>query len=258
MALTSTHNARLHEIRKAAKAGRPTPDGLIVAEGPHLLEELFDSAWRAEQIYGTEGALVHHAGLVSRLGAPATEVSGRGFASIAATEASQGLLALVRPKHWTWSDLTGGRALVVVLDAVQDPGNVGAIVRSAEAFGASGIILIEGSARASNGKVLRAAAGSLFRLPFLEGIGRSMAVEHLAAAGLQSYALEATGPTAFTGVDLRVPCALLVGNEGAGLSGEFFAAAQTIAIPTARVESLNVAIACSLVLFEAARQRSGS
>ena len=255
VALTSTHNPRLQEIRKAAKAGRRTPDDLIVAEGPHLLEEVLGSAWRVEQIYGTAEALGRHAGLLRQASAPVTEVSARGFASMAGTETSQGLLALVRPRCWTWDDVVAGRALVVVLDAVQDPGNVGTIIRSAEAFGASGIVLTEGCARVSSGKVLRAAAGSLFRLPFVEAVGRATVLKQLTA--LRLYALDAAGRTSLIDVDLSVPCALLVGNEGAGVAGELLSRVESISIPTSRVESLNAAIACSLVLWEAARQRKG-
>ncbi len=171
--LTSTHNPRLQEIRRAALSGRPTADGLIVAEGPHLLEEVLRSSWKVEEIFCTAEAPVRFSGLFARTPVPVTELSPRAFESIATTEATQGVLALLRPREWSFEELIAGKALTVILDTIQDPGNAGTIARSAEAFGATGIILTEGCARVSNGKVLRAAAGSLFRIPYLEGVTRS-------------------------------------------------------------------------------------
>lgn len=256
MALTSLQNPRLQEIRKAAKAGRPTPDGLIVAEGPHLLEEVLRSSWGVREIYGTGEALERCSRQITRAAeAEVLEVSPRAFASIASTEATQGLLTLLRPREWTWQEVTVEPSLVVVLDAIQDPGNVGTIVRSCEAFGASGVVLTEGCARVSNGKALRAAAGSLFRLPLLEALPRAEILRHLDVRPLRLYALCATAQMRLEEADLRSPCALVVGNEGAGISREFLAVSEGLRIPTARVESLNAAVACSIPLFEAARQR---
>lgn len=256
MRLTSTHNPRLQQIRRAALSGRPTPDGLIVAEGPHLLEEVLRSAWKAEEIFCTGEAPIRFSGLFARAPAPVTELSPRAFESIATTETTQGVLALLRPREWSFEELIAGRALTVILDAIQDPGNAGTIARSAEAFGATGIILGEGCARVSNGKVLRAAAGSLFRIPYLEGVTRSQIVELFEDARLRVYALAGESETPLTSCDLRSPCALLIGNEGAGLSGELFAWGESVRIPTVRVESLNAAVAASIALFEAARQRN--
>jgi len=259
VALTSPQNSRLQEIRKAAKAGRPTPDGLIVAEGPHLLEEVLRSEWRAREIYGTGEALERFSGLLSKAQeAEVVEVAPRAFASIASTETTQGLLTLLRPRAWTWQEVTAEPALAVVLDAIQDPGNVGAIVRSSEAFGASGVVLGQGCARISNGKVLRAAAGSLFRLPVIEAVTRAEILRHLGALPVRFYALDAKAETPLQEAELRSACALLVGNEGAGISREMLAVSDAIRIPTVRVESLNAAVACSVALFEAARQRGAA
>ncbi len=256
MRLTSTHNPRLQQIRQAALAGRPTADGLIVAEGPHLLEEVLRSSWKVEEIFCTAEAPARFSGLFARAPVPVTELSPRAFESIATTETTQGVLALLRPREWSLRELIAGKALTVVLDAIQDPGNAGTIVRSAEAFGATGIIFGEGCARMSNGKVLRAAAGSLFRIPYKEGVTRSQIVDLLEGAGLRVYALEGESKTPLTRCDLSGPCALLIGNEGAGLPRELLALGESARIPTVRVESLNAAVACSIALFEAARQRN--
>ncbi len=256
MQLTGIHNSRLQEIRKAAFSNRPTSDGLIVAEGPHLLQEVVGSRWRVEEIYCSVETSVRFAGLFARMPAPVTELSSRAFHSIASTEASQGVIALLRPRLWSFEEAIAGNSLLIVLDAVQDPGNAGTIARSAEAFGASGIIFMEGSARVSNGKVLRASAGSLFRVPYLEAVTRSQIVELLGGSGLRVYALAGGSETVLTACNLRERCVLLIGNEGAGLSTELLRLGQGVRIPTGRVESLNAAVACSIALFEAARQRN--
>jgi len=146
-------------------------------------------------------------------------------------------------------------ALIVALDGMQDPGNAGTIVRSAEAFGASGVVLLEGSVRVPNGKFLRATAGSIFRLPLLESVTRTEFLEQVRSLGLPLYALTSRDGTSLRKANFRVPCALVVGGEGNGVSTELLGAASPLSIPARNVESLNAAIACSLALFEAARQR---
>lgn len=258
MPLTSAKNPLLQTIRRAARAGRPTDDGLIVAEGPHLVEEAMRGKWRVEEILLTPEGRMRYAGLVHRAECEVIEVSARAFASTAATESTQEVLALVRPCEWAWSEVTAASALVVVLDGIQDPGNAGTIVRSAEAFGATGVVLLKGCAGTANGKLLRASAGSIFRIPFLEGIAASELVAHIEASKLTFYALLPSGEMELSQAEFRGGCALAVGSEGAGVSTEIAAAAQGVRVPTGRVESLNVAIACSIALFSAQQQRSAA
>jgi len=256
MQLTSTKNPLLRSIRGAAAAGRPTEDGLIVAEGPHLLEEALSGEWQIEQVFATPGALNRHADLLSRIDAEIREISARAFESVAATEASQELLALLRPRAWNWAELVAGRALVVALDAMQDPGNAGTIVRSAEAFGATGVILLQGSVRVANGKFLRATAGSIFRMPFVESWEANEFIKQAQRRHLGLYALVPAAGTILAENDFRQPCALAVGSEAHGISLELARHMRPISIPTGKVESLNAAIACSIALFEAQKQRS--
>jgi TrmH family RNA methyltransferase len=176
---------------------------------------------------------------------------------MAATETTQGIVALLRPRTWSWQDMAGNPPALVVLDGIQDPGNAGAIVRSAEAFGATGIVFLAGCVRVANGKLLRASAGSIFRIPFLEGVA---AADFLTQASevfrVPVYALDASGENTVTGMDFSEGCALVVGSEGAGVSPAIRRRAAGLTIPTCKVESLNAAVAASIVLFEAARQRS--
>ncbi len=258
MLLTSSHNPLLQKLRRAVELGRPLETGAIAAEGPHLIAEALGSRWTIEQIFCSTNALERHSNLLS---APAlrniemTEVSERAFKSVADTEHDQGVIALVRPRSFGWSDVLGSSGPVVILDGIQDPGNAGAIFRSAEAFGASGVALVSGCVRISNGKFLRAAAGSLFRLPFIDNVQHSEVIEQTKVSNRRLYSLAAKARAAITEEHFSQPFALVVGSEGSGVSQELCAASQALSIPTRGVESLNAAVACSVALFEAARQR---
>jgi TrmH family RNA methyltransferase len=255
MQLTSIKNPLLQTIRRAAAAGRPTENGLIVAEGPHLLEEALRSEWKIEQVLATARARARHSELLPKVDAEIVEVSERAFASTATTDTSQEVLALVRPRMWSWKDLLRPSALVVALDGIQDPGNAGTIVRSAEAFGATGVVFLNGCVRVANGKLLRAAAGSLFRVPFLEAIEIAELVQQLHLQGVRLYALVMKATATLDDADLQLGCALAVGSEGLGMTRELLVAAHAVSVPTANVESLNAATACSIALFEAYRRR---
>jgi len=238
---------------------------LVAAEGPHLLSEALSSHWTLEAVLATAGAQSRFADLFQRCSAAVIECSERAFEAASSTEHSQGVLALLRPKAWTWPDLlrpASNRAapLIVVLDSLQDPGNAGAIMRSAEAFEASGVVFLGGSVQPVNGKLLRAAAGSAFRVPYLSPVDREEALGNLTAAGCRLFGLAArsaldTASSDLFRADLRQSVALVVGNEGSGLSPLVAAKTYSLSIPTHGVESLNAAVACSIALFEASRQR---
>ncbi len=163
---------------------------------------------------------------------------------------------LLRPRKWNWADLIPAQPLIVVLDGIQDPGNAGTILRSAEAFGATGVVFLEGCVRIANGKFLRATAGSIFRLPHLEGMMMDDFLRKIRSSGLKLFALAAQSRTSITQADLHSGCALAVGSEGAGISQVLISEADLVSIPISGVESLNAAIACSIALFEARRQRN--
>lgn len=208
------------------------------------------------------------------------------FASASGTETPQGIAALVRPRAGTFDDLVSGIPLVLVLAGVQDPGNVGSLVRTAEAFGVSGIAAcaagVIGTANPYSPKALRSSAGSALRLPIVRGVSAPVLLAQLKVAGVRVYAAcpdivsqsnsdgAAKGALAPWEIDWRTPAALLVGNEGAGLPAELVRSADGIVrIPHARqaargpegqsagaaAESLNAAVAGSILLYEAARQR---
>jgi TrmH family RNA methyltransferase len=255
MRLTSLQNPLLKSVRRAAARGRATDDGLYIAEGPHLLAEALRGGWRIEKILGTEFAFEKHATLLERVQAEQIEISSETVSTIADTETSQELLTLLRPREWSWNELLGESALLVILDAIQDPGNAGTIIRSAEAFGATGVLFLKGSVRVSNPKLLRAAAGSIFRMPFLEAVESRWFLKEAGRSGISLHSLSPVAKTDLTKANFVQATALAVGSEGAGLSPEIAGASEGLAIPTRNVESLNAAVSVSIALFEAYKQR---
>ena len=257
MIITSAQNPLLQDVRKAAASGSFTEDGLVVAEGPRLLEEALRGTWSIEQVLTTVEARSRWSNLLERVNTEIVEVSDRAFRAVSAIENSQGLLALLRPRKWNWNELPERGGLLVILDAIQDPGNAGTIVRSAEAFGASGVVLLKGSVRISNGKFLRGTAGSLFRLPYFDDLLFGQLRSQLIVKGLALYALSARAGRHLLETDLTGNCALVIGNEGTGVCAAIMESATAIRIPAANVESLNAGVAGSIALFEAMRQRQG-
>jgi TrmH family RNA methyltransferase len=179
---------------------------------------------------------------------------------VSTTQTSQGVVTLVRPPEWTLEQLLRGRALVVALDGMQDPGNAGAILRAAEAFGATGAIFLKGSVSPYNPKTLRASAGSLFRVPFLHGVDAAAVLAALQQNQVRLYAAmparEGKASRSPAQVDFTASCALIIGNEARGVGPELRSAALDVSIPTAAVESLNAAVAAGILLYEAQRQRT--
>ncbi len=260
--LTSRENRWLKKFRAALK-GSPD-DACIAVEGVHLVQEALRSGLAIEAILVSAAGERHLGKLSPRLtrAIQLLRTSDRLFDSVTGTETPQGIAALVRPKEFSFDDLLkGGAPLVVVLVGVQDPGNVGTIVRSAEAFGATGAVATRGTAQPFSPKALRGSAGSALRLPIVSGIAPAIILAQLRVAGLQIFAATSSGTVGAllpSAVDLKSPCALLIGNEGAGLPPEIERAAdQLVRIPLAApVDSLNAAIAAAVLLYEAARQRN--
>jgi RNA methyltransferase, TrmH family len=262
----SKDNARLKELRKALAAagrsahGRASRASLVGIEGPHLLEEALHAGLRVKTIFVAQDS----GRLLDALRVPRdTEilrVSAKLLNSALTTESPQPIAALVEPPDWTWShvlDVNPKRAaLVVVLAGIQDPGNLGTILRSAEAFGATGVVSLPGTVSAWNPKAVRASAGSVFRVPFLAA-SEQECLEKLHEAGVKILSTSVQAAQPAEPVDLTGPVALIIGNEGNGVAGDLEAkadAAITIPYP-GPVESLNAAVAASVLLYEAARQR---
>ncbi len=259
--ITSAANPLVKDVRYAVARAGLTEEGWCVAEGFHLLEEALRSDCAVRRVIAAESVRSAAEGHVRGLGGiPVTVVPDSLLQSISGAETSQGVISLVEPKEWKLEQLFRGDSLLVVLDGLQDPGNAGAIVRAAEAFGASGVMFLKGTASPFNSKTLRAAAGSLFRIPFLHGLDASLARAALQQNRVTLYAAVPAGKGALAqelgAVDLTARCALAIGNEARGVSSSLRSAALDVSIPTVGVESLNAAVAAGIILYEARRQRA--
>jgi TrmH family RNA methyltransferase len=249
--LSSAKNPLLKDVRKAVARGSLTESGLCVAEGWHLLDEAVRSRMRIGEVLVAEAA---RSAAESR-GLDCTFLPDALFREVMSTEMSQGVISLVQPPHWEFQQLLGpAPALVMILDAIQDPGNAGTILRAAEAFGCTGVCFAKGSVNPYNPKALRASAGSVFRVPLVTGYTPGEILAELGAITI--YAATAGADRMVQDVPLGEPCAIVLGNEGSGVGPEFRAAATPVSIPTRSVESLNVAMAASILVYEARRQRT--
>ena len=257
--LTSTKNPLLKDVRRAIGRGGLTSDGNCIAESIHLLEEAIRSKCVIETVIASESA---YAAVVHRVeglrGVYVVRVPDTLYEEISATESAQGVMALVKPPAWQFDQLLRGNPLLVILDGIQDPGNAGAILRAAEAFGATGVIFVKGSVNPYNPKAIRASAGSLFRVPLVAGLDARLVAATLSDHNVALYAAMPRADVSLTNTDLSQPCAVVIGSEGRGVSASIQDAAKGLRIPTSDVESLNAAVAAGILLDECWRQRTSS
>src|SRR5271168_1429495 len=192
--LLSARNTLLKDVRKAIARGTLTEDGLAVAESFHLLEEALRSDCEIPAVFAAESVRAavesHVRGLKkTRIHVLPDDI----FRGLSATEASQGVMALVRPPQWSVDQLFRGHSLTVVLDGLQDPGNAGAILRAAEAFGATGVAFLKGTVSPYNPKCLRASAGSAFRVPLVPAMDPHLVLAAVHQKKVEMFALTPTG-----------------------------------------------------------------
>jgi len=257
----SKQNSRVKQLRRALANPGHERDGLAGIEGPNLLVEAMRAGLRIHCACASEG---NEEWLERQALSAETEVlilPREVLSSALTTETPQPIAALVEQPMWTWADLASNRqkaaALIIVLAELQDPGNMGTIIRSVEAFGATGVICLPGTVSAWNPKAVRASTGSVFRVPMLSGSAESTIVR-LRDSGIKSLAAVVQNAQPADLIKLDGPVALLIGNEGNGVPPELAAQADgaiTIRCP-GPVESLNAAVAASVLLYEASRQRA--
>lgn len=246
------------QVRALQRRKKRQEEGLFLAEGVRVVEDLLDSPAEVEWVLAASsledsGRGATLIGGVERRRIPLRVIPDDLFLKLAPTEHSQGVLAIARVPRSEWGAVESAaeRQVVLLLDAVQDPGNLGTLTRTAEALGAAAVVVLPGTVDPWNPKAVRAAAGSLFRMPILTSSWAD-AQERLRAAGYRLLAAEAGGAQAEQGQG-RV--GLVLGNEGAGISPEIRAAVDgTIGVPLrGRAESLNVAAAAAILLYELTR-----
>lgn len=249
---------------KATVKLKKTPDrqGGFLVEGPHLIEAALAAGAEFREVFFTAGFRTDREGQrllrqLSRATARLAEVPEAVFSKLSDTEAPQGILAVATLPAVGLEGLRLSAApLLVICDAVQDPGNIGTIIRSADAAGADAVVLLPGCAAVFGPKALRATAGSIFTIPVVDA-GAGALLEFLLSKGIPLWGADACADLPVFKADLRRAVALAVGNEARGLSEPLRrGAARLISIPIAgKAESLNAAMAATVILYEALRQR---
>lgn len=260
------HNALVKELRQAFARSEQTENGDCAIEGLRIMEEAIRSGLRFRAIFFKESAQNLAERLMPQIGTHVESLllPDKLFDGSVPSESPQGVAALVRWKEFSLADvlerLQVGPVIVVV--GLQDPGNLGTILRSAEAFGSAGVVLGEGTVSPFNSKVIRASAGSIFRLPVLVAKAAGGMEEVTGKLRKENVHLIATSSHKGTPLDqarMTGSLAVFIGGEGSGLPRSLMSQVdELVAIPhTPQVESLNAGVAGSIVLYEAARQRRG-
>jgi len=258
------HNALVKELRQAFARGLRTAEGDCAIEGVRIVEEAIRSGLRFRAVFFRDSAAERAERLLPQIGSHVETLllPDRLFDGAVPSETPQGVAALVRLKEFSLEDVLERLQLgpILFIAGLQDPGNLGTILRSAEAFGSAGVLLGEGTVSPFNSKVVRASAGSVFRVPIVsvkKAVGVDVLCTKLRAQGVRLLAASSHKGTPLDQAKLTEPAAIFVGSEGSGLPRHFISQMdETIAIPhSPQVESLNAGVAAGIVLYEAARQR---
>lgn len=253
--ITSASNSQVRNIiNLLKKSGERKRHGLFVIEGIRMFREVPPES--VQSVYVSESFAKEHGEALC--GLCFETVKDSVFEHMSDTCTPQGILASVRMPEYTLEDiLRAANPLIIVLENIQDPGNLGTIVRTAEGAGASGIIMSKDTADIYNPKTVRSTMGSVYRLPFIYAEDICAAVRDLGKMGIKTCAAHLEGSQEYYNIDYTGPAAVLIGNEGNGLTEKLTAAAQSrIRIPMeGKLESLNAAVSAAVILYEAARQR---
>ncbi|MBI3933063.1 MAG: RNA methyltransferase [Acidobacteria bacterium] len=257
------HHPLLKRLRAMVRSGSLLDSGEnageVLLETPNLIEDAIRSGVSITAVLIRADASAVARGLLTKMapGVKRYEVEPILFPELTSTEHNPGIIALASAPVWKQQDLFAGRLpLILVLAGIQDPGNLGTILRAAEAFGASGVLATKGTVSPFNAKSVRAASGTLFRLPIVSGLTTPQVVSLLRREKVALLSSVARGGKLLAEVEVVKPVALALGAEGAGLPRDLELAGIPVSIPMARpVESLNVAAAAAIFLYEIARQR---
>ena len=252
----SAANKKIKQLQGYNRSSKKRREaGVFVAEGIRLCREVPDK-------YLTEVYLTPDLeGEADALKAPYFLVDGAVFSKISDTQTPQGILALCSRPEYRFDDILGDgkhTPLVVVLEDIQDPGNLGTIMRVSEAAGVTGVIMSRGCADIFSPKAVRATMGSIFRVPFIVTEDIEASISDLKAKGVTVYAAHLKGSEDYAKLDFKKPSAFLIGNEGNGLKDETAALAdKRLFIPMeGQIESLNAGVATAVLVYEAHRQRA--
>lgn len=267
MIISSLSNSIIKETARLKKAGERKEQGLVLIDGAREIELAVKSGWEITALFYCP-ALIKRVRIKSASGAGGKffglasqkiiEITATVFNKICYKEKPDGFLATARPRETSLSDIKLGKSpLIVILEAVEKPGNLGAILRTAYAVGADAVIINNSQTDIYNPNVIRASEGYVFREKIVKA-SISETVKWLKEKKIKSFAAATSGPKNYTKVNLRGPAAIVLGSEADGLSEEWLKAADElikISMPVG-MDSLNVSVATAVILFEALRQRS--
>jgi TrmH family RNA methyltransferase len=265
--VSSRQNALVKDLRKAFSQGEPTADGCMAVEGVRIIEEAIRSGLRFQALFFSDAGSAQATRLLPQIGSQVEVLllPDEVFLSAVSTESPQGVAALIKLKPFKFGDLLEQSGagllskdqLLVGVAGIQDPGNLGTIIRSAEAFGALAVLLGEKTVSHFNPKAVRGSAGSVFRQPLVR-VKMAETILRLKQQGMRVIATSSHKGKPLHEADFTGAAMIVVGNEGAGVPPEILSLAdELVTIPhSPRVESLNAGIAASILLYEAARQRS--
>lgn len=260
--VASRQNSLVKELRRAFGQSEPTAEGAVAIEGLRIIEEAIRSGLKFQAIFFSDSGRAHAARLLPQIAShvEALLLPDEVFSSAVSTETPQGVAALVKLKPARMEDVleqVNPELLLVGIAGLQDPGNLGTIIRCAEAFGVRAVVLGEKTVSPFNAKAVRASAGSIFRAPIVKA-ALAETVARMKEAGIRVLATSSHKGKPLPEADFTGRAMVIIGNEGAGVPPDILSAAdELITIPhSPRVESLNAGIAASIMLYEAARQRT--
>ncbi len=262
--ITSTSSSQVkHVISLLFKAKERKKNNEYVVEGIRMVSEapadLLVKIYMSERFQNNNSEYVKE--LVKKQGISDDSieiVADNVFDRMSQTQTPQGIMAVVRMKDNSLSDMLSGNPLLILVENLQDPGNLGTIIRMGEGAGVTGVIMSPNTVDIYNPKTIRSTMGSIFRVPFIYVQDFGEAVSECQKSGVKVYAAHLDGNNTYLGEDYSTPTAFLIGNEGNGLTDDITKQADTlIRIPMeGEVESLNAAIACTILTYEAVRQRN--
>ncbi|MFA6431848.1 MAG: RNA methyltransferase [Candidatus Margulisiibacteriota bacterium] len=244
---------KLTLAKNLIKGNRSKRKGLFIVEGPHLVEEAIEQI--EFLLYSRKYPVLK---VLMGKGVPCSLITEKEFSQVSQVEAPQGILAVAREKNFVLESLfRKPDPLIVICAGIQDPGNLGTIIRTADAAGAAGVILSKGTVDLYNQKVIRSSMGSIFHLPIISGIDLAETIGKLKEKGVKILAADADGKKIYFESDLKGPLAILLGNEGSGIESNIIGYSdETVSIPMpGRAESLNAGVSAGIIIYEALKQR---
>lgn len=258
MNITSASNDKIKEVKKLIKTSKERYErGLYIVEGIRMFKEI--PLDKLDSIYVSETFYENNREIVDRYKTEPYVISDKVFNSVSDTGTPQGILALVKMNEFALDDILGNNGeapFIIIAEKLQDPGNMGTIIRTAEGAGATGIIISSDSVDIYNPKVVRSTMGSIFRVPVYVSSDLATDIDRVKEKGVTIFGAHLKGKEFFE-KDFKKPCGFLVGNEGKGLSDKISSRADDlIKIPMkGKVESLNAATSAAVISYEVLRQR---